>query len=224
VNPSHREERERLGAYVLGGLTVDERHAVEHHLVGCPECRDEVSRLSSLPPLLSRLSPEEARDGTLLPSTDLADRLVAEVAAETTALRRQVRRLRRVAAAAAAAAILLAVGLVANLPGAGPDLDPPLVAEVVPIAADAGDTEGTASAYAWEWGTTVELQVSALPPRDRYVVWTLTQDGRREQAGTWGPTADQGAYLRSASAVPRQDLARVEVLDPEGTVLFAFDF
>lgn len=219
------EIAERLGAYVLGGLPADERHAVEQHLSSCPECRDELSRLSSLPPLLGRLSAEEARGGTLVPPTTLADRVAGEVGAEAADLRRQVRRLRLVAAAAAALSLVAAaVAVVVSQPGGGPALDPPLVAEVVPVAADAAGTEGTAAAYAWEWGTTVELEVSDLPARDAYVLWTVGEDGSREQAGTWGPTADHGARLRSASSIQRHDLTRVEVQDPAGTVLFAFDF
>jgi anti-sigma factor RsiW len=218
-----REQRERLGAYVLGALASAERHEVEAHLAACRECREEVARLSSLPPLLGRLSAAEARGGTLLPPSALAGRVLAGAEAAAGRLRRQVRRL-RVAAAAAAVVALAAVGLVVTGTDGEPRLDPPIVARVVPVAADAAATEGTAAAFAWEWGTTVELDVSSLPARDTYVVWTLDDAGRPEQVGTWGPTAAHAARVRSASSIQRDELSRVEVRDRDGTVLFAFDF
>ena len=76
---------------------------------------------------------------------------------------------------------------------------------------------------AWEWGTTVELDLEDLPPADRYVVWTVAADGRREQAGTWGWTASGHAYVRGASAIQRGDLAQIEVAEADGAVLACFD-
>lgn len=79
-------------------------------------------------------------------------------------------------------------------------------------------------ANAWDWGTTVELELGQLPARDRYVVITVADDGRREQAGTWGATAARAARVRSASSIQRDDLRRVEVTVADGAVLFTFDF
>lgn len=224
MSDGHQQHREALGAYVLGALDPAERQAVEAHLAGCATCRDEVARLSALPQLLGRLSPEEAEGDRLLPSPGLAPRIAAAAAEEAVRLQRQVRRWRRATAAASAAAVLALV-LVATDPfDGGTDLAPPLVATVEGVAADATGTAGRASAYAWEWGTTVELELADLPARDRYVVITVADDGRREQAGTWGPTAARAARVRSASSIAREDLRRVEVTDPDGEVLFAFDF
>ncbi|HEY9294742.1 MAG TPA: zf-HC2 domain-containing protein, partial [Microlunatus sp.] len=47
-------------AYVLGALSVPERHAFEDHLAGCDECRTAVNELAAMPGLLSQLPAAEA--------------------------------------------------------------------------------------------------------------------------------------------------------------------
>lgn len=223
MSDTHARLRESLGAYLLGALDPADRHEVEAHLATCASCRDELSRLSALPPLLGRLSEDEAIDARLLPPPDLAPRVVLAAAADAQHLHRQVRRWRLATAVAAAAALLATV--IAVDPFAGPpDVGDPLVASAQAVAPDAAATAGTAAAYEWEWGTTVELDVKSLPPRDGYVVHTVDQQGRREQAGTWGPTAARAARLRSASAIDRARLERVEVTDTDGQLLFVFEF
>ena len=88
----------------------------------------------------------------------------------------------------------------------------------------AATTTGQASASAWEWGTTVELQLADLPRRDGYVLWAVDDDGRRERAGTWGSTESGAALVRGASSIPRTELARVEVTDRQGRTLLTFNF
>lgn len=215
-----RHVRHELGAYVLGALDPAERRDVEVHVADCATCRDELAHLSGLPPLLDRITPDEA-------SADVAavGRRVAAAADRTAAdehvrARREVRRWRLVAAAASVVALVSLA--VAWEPWAPPPPDR-LVVRVVPVASGS-DVAGTVAAYAWEWGTTLELEVSDLPPETAYLVWAVAEDGRRERAGTWGPTSDRGATVRAATAVLRPDLATVEVTDPDGRVLFAAEF
>jgi anti-sigma factor RsiW len=212
--------RTDLGAYVLGGLDPAERHAVDRHLATCATCREELAALSALPPLLNRLSPAEATTDLDEVDADLSAVLDRSVGEERRRLGRAVVRWRAIAAAAVAAAVL--VGAVAWQPWQ----EPPdrLRVEVVPVAADAGALDGTVAAYAWEWGTTVEIRVRDLPPRATYVVLAVGDDGRRERAGTWGPTSDHAALVRGASAIQRDDLARVEVTGPDGGQVFAASF
>ncbi|QDP95910.1 hypothetical protein FOE78_08375 [Microlunatus elymi] len=47
-------------AYVLGALTVPQRHAFEDHLADCADCRTAVSELAAMPGLLSQLPAAEA--------------------------------------------------------------------------------------------------------------------------------------------------------------------
>lgn len=209
-----------LGAYVLGALEPDERRAVEDHVAHCPTCRDELASLSALPPLLDRLTVEEASSDVARVSAELAAHGRRAAATEHARLRRYLRRWQ----AAAVAAVLLAV--VAVVGAWEPWEEPPdrLVAQLVPVADDAGAVEGTIAAYAWEWGSTIEIEVEDLPPRTAYLVWAVAEDGERERAGTWGPTDHGGATVRAASAILRPSLDRVQVTDPEGTPLFEAQF
>lgn len=214
----HRDHREALGAYVLGALEPDERHVVEAHLGTCPACRDEVARLSALPHLLDHLDEGEAADATLVPPPGLGARVATTSLLEGTRLRRQVRAWRAATGLAAAAALVVVV-----LWSPWSDPAPTFDRWVLDPSHVAGGVEGTAAALAWEWGTTVELDLEALPPADRYVVWAIAEDGRREQAGTWGRTASGRATVRGASAIQRTDLHQIEVTALDGPVLATFD-
>lgn len=220
MTPEHQELREALGAYVVGGLDPAERRRVEQHLADCRECTGELARLSPLPGLLSRVNEQEATGDLLVPPDGLLDDVIARLADERRTLRTRLVRWR--AAAVAAAVATAGAVLVAIAPWeTGPDRT---VAAVEPVAAEAAATGGQAAAIPWEWGITVEVAVTDLPPRDRYIIWAVADDGRRERAGTWGPTASGAARVRGASSIDRADLARVVVSDPDGEALLSFDF
>lgn len=218
TGPQHQQLREALGAYVAGALDPAERRDVERHLDGCRECTGELARLSPLPGLLGRVSEQEARADLLVPPADLLDGVIRRLTAQERRLRAQVRRW-RVAAAAACLAALVAVVVAVAPWDTGPDRV--IVTSGPPPAASTTAT-GEVAAIAWEWGTTVDLQAADLPRRDRYELWAVAEDGRRERAGTWGMTASGAARVRGASSIPRADLARIEVTDPRGRVLLEF--
>jgi anti-sigma-K factor RskA len=220
MTPEHQQLREALGAYVLGALDPAERRHLEQHLKDCRDCTDELARLSPLPGLLGRVSEREVSAGLLVPSDDLLDGVIGQLAKEERSLRMQVRRWRFAAVAAAVAALVTAVVAVAPWRPT-PDR---VIAAVDPVAEDATAVTGQAAAIAWEWGTTVELRVQDLPRRNGYVLWAVADDGRRERAGTWGVTASGRAQVRGASSIPRTQLRRVEVTDREGRVIMSFDF
>jgi hypothetical protein len=115
-----REWRERLGAYVLGHLTEDERAATSAHIEGCAACRAEAESLAPLAELLPIADPAQLTT-VPAPPAELADRIAARIARE-----RRVKRRRRLAiglsgatAAAAAATVLLAIVLSSPGTGAG---------------------------------------------------------------------------------------------------------
>jgi anti-sigma-K factor RskA len=220
MTPEHQRLREALGGYVLGALDPAERRHLEQHLKECRDCTDEVARFSPLPGLLGRVSEREVRAGLLVPSDDLLDGVISRLAKEERSLRSQVRRWRMATVAASFATLVAAVIAVAPWEPV-PDR---VIAPVSPVAADATAVTGQAAAIAWEWGTTVELQVEALPQRDGYVLWAIADDGRRERAGTWGVTASGRAQVRGASSIARSELRRVEVTDRQGHLVMAFDF
>lgn len=214
-----RHVEESLGAYVLGALDPADRREVEAHVGDCARCRDELAALSGMPALLDRLTPEEATSDLRAVPASLAPELTAAAAGAVRDMRRQVRRWR--AAAAAAAAVAAVVGVLAVAPWqTAPE---PVVVALQPVAADASSVDGTVSTYAWEWGTTVEVQVANLPERSRYVVWVIDDAGERQEVGTWGPTRSGSASVHSASAVPRERIAVIEVRDDNGDLVLATD-
>jgi anti-sigma factor RsiW len=52
--------RLELGVYVLGAIGAADRSAVESHLAGCADCRNELAELAALPGLLGRVTADEA--------------------------------------------------------------------------------------------------------------------------------------------------------------------
>lgn len=222
---AHRRVRESLGSWVLGSLEGAGRREVEDHVHGCASCTAEVASLSVLPGLLDRVTDEEATRGRLLPGPASDAGLDHALGVEQARLRRHLGWW-RVGALATTALLVVAVvaGIALRQSPAPPATADRLVAAVRPVVADADATRGEAAALAWEWGTTVELDLQALPARDAYVLWAVSRSGSREQAGTWGATTDRGARVRGASSIPRQDLDRVEVTDDRGTVLLTFTF
>lgn len=215
----HREHREALGAYVLGALEPDERRALEAHLDDCAACRDELARLPALPALLDHLDEDEAVAMSLVPPAGLGARAATASLLEGGRLRRQLQTWRVATGVAAAAAVVVLLAWAPWAPGDAPRFD----RWVLEPTTAAGGVEGTAAALAWEWGTTVELDLEDLPPAEQYVVWAVSEDGRREQAGTWGRTTTGRATVRGASAIQRTDLRQIEVAALDGPVLATFE-
>ena len=220
MTPEHQQLREALGAYVIGALDPAARRDVERHLDSCRVCTNDLARLTPLPALLGRVSEQEARADLLVPPPDLLDGVIRRLTAQERRLRTQVRRWRAATVAACLAALVAVVVAVAPWQS---EPDRVVVASGPPPVASTAAT-GEVAAIAWEWGTTVELQADDLPRRERYELWAVAGDGRRERAGTWGTTASGAAKVRGASSIARSDLASVEVTDPDGRVLMRFQF
>lgn len=220
MTPEHPDLREAIGAYVLGALEPAERRAIEQHLSRCRDCAAELARLTPLPGLLARVSEPEVSDDLLVPPGDLLDGVMIRLASQERSLRTQVGRW-RMATIAACLAALVAIFVALAPWRQAPDR---VVVTAGPAATGATTATGEAAVIAWEWGTTVELQVEDLPQRGVYELWAIAEDGRRERAGTWGETASGAARVRGASSIDRADLRRVEVTDRAGRVILFFDF
>ena len=78
---AHREMRELLGAYALGGLSKDAHAAVRAHVDGCPACRGELAEIAPLADALRLVDPD-ALSVVPVPPPDLGDRIVDRVLAE----------------------------------------------------------------------------------------------------------------------------------------------
>ena len=107
-----RDIRHLLGVYVLGAIDPAERSQVDRHLSACPDCREELAGLASLPALLRRVPVAEAQQVAEEGEDDLADSQPSELMLRSLLDRTQgVRRARRWRGLAAAAAVVLVAGL-----------------------------------------------------------------------------------------------------------------
>jgi len=218
MSSEHDRMRELLGPYVLGGLDVADRARLDSHLSTCPTCRDELATYAGVPSLL-RLG-----DGPTSSSTAELDG--GALARALGAVRQGRRRRRRLTLLSSAAAAVLVLGLGATTAGlvAGqrdaPQTSP---AALRLVAVPGSPARGETSLTARPWGTSVDLDLSALPKGERFIVWVIATDGTREQAATWASTPDGVAHVTGASALARTDVAAVRVTSTQGTLLLSTD-
>ncbi len=104
------EMRRALGVYVVGAIGPADRGAVDEHLAGCADCRDELAGLAGLPALLGRVPADEAAG--LLLGRDPDPAKPALVALLDRAARLHGHRSWPRIAAAAAAGLIVGAGVV----------------------------------------------------------------------------------------------------------------
>lgn len=211
---THQELRRALGSYVLGALEPAERARIDEHLAGCPSCRDEVAFLAGVPGLLSRLSIDEARQGTLLPPPSLLPRLVTAVQNQRVRDRRRLHRWQAAAIGCALAGVAAGVLLVI------PAVASPNPAAARPLtAAPAVTATGVASLDARPWGTSVHLRLHALPPAQAYTAWAVSSSGTRSPVANWGPSPHGDADVTGATALPPGEVHVLTVTTVDGRPL-----
>lgn len=201
-----------MGAYVLGGLSPDDRRAFEAHLETCDSCREDVLRHASVPGLL--------RAGVSLPAVPpgpepgVLPRLLDAVAHD-----RAVRRRALAGGLLAAAVVVVALVLgVRGDDGSVPAPDAP-VAVIALAPAGTSSATGEGSLVAKRWGTEIQLSAAALPGDGPFRLVVISPDGSRQLAATWGPTPGGKARVTGATSLTPGDIAEVQVLDPSGAVL-----
>jgi hypothetical protein len=192
-------------AYVLGALDPERRDAFERHLQTCADCRSRVREAGSVLPALGSV-PAEAFDPvpeTLLPGL----------------LRRAAVARRRarfgIGAVAAAAAAAIAGLLVAIWPNSASSPQAQQMAAVI-----ATPVRATAAVQAKPWGTKIELHCSYVgrAPSTAYELQVRDRSGRTELLGTWrlSPERETIDYV-SGTALPKDQITRVEIALPNGT-------
>jgi anti-sigma factor RsiW len=202
--------RTDLGAYLVGSLDPAERVEVEQHLATCATCRSEMAELAPLPGVLGRIDAAEARDRLLMPSPDLLSRALAAVDAHEQHERRRLLRWKTAAAAAAVVAVL--AGVLPQLITSG--VDDKQMAVVTGVAA-----AGTGSMHQRAWGTAVHLELTGLPPASGYRAYATARDGRTEVAANWGASPDGRATVVGTTAIPRDELASIDIRTVDGRPL-----
>jgi anti-sigma factor RsiW len=199
----HTSYQEEIGAYLLGALTDLERQALERHMQGCVECREEVERLrpaaDALPRSVEQVGPPPSLKASLMEVVEREARERSGAPARPS-LRRRLRlpRLGPVRLALAGAALVLGLVLgfgVAQLAGDGSART--VVATVderrVPDAGATLRIEGDG-----EDGAILRVQgLPSLGGRQVYQAWV-----QRDGAIVPQPTFEVGADGGGAVAVP----------------------
>ncbi|WP_433293933.1 anti-sigma factor family protein [Pseudonocardia sp. CA-142604] len=199
--------RTDLGAYLVGSLDPAERAEVEQHLATCIDCRSELTELAPLPGVLGRIDAAEARDRLLTPSPDLLSRALAAVDEHGQKERHRLLRWKMAAAAAAVVAVL--AGVLPQLITNGTNGTPMAVMTGVTAA-------GVGTMHQRAWGTAVHLELSGLPPASGYRAYATARDGRTEVAANWGASPDGRATVIGTTAIPRNELASIDIRTVDG--------
>ncbi len=206
------------GAYLLGALSADERHAYEEHIAGCASCAAALAEVAGLPGLLSRLPPEAVEAVKAVGSStpplpaDLLPTLLVAVRSERGRSRRRLRVASALATAAAAVAVVL---LVPVLTPSSRQPSQVALARVgqVPISATAALVDKT-------WGTQIELRCtytgSTQYSPDSYFLVATDRTGHSEQVATWRVISGKQIKITAATALHKSDLAELEVRTPTG--------
>lgn len=202
---------ELLGAYVLGGLTADERHSFDSHLPGCGRCRSELAAAAPIPALLAQLSipayrqPSPGRLGVLL-------KAVAE---------RERRRARTRWHAGIAAACALVIGLGVGV-GVGlvRGTTLPTRGRTLPVVSMSGEAvTGRATLMGKPWGTAVEIELSGLPAAGPFTLQVSDGHGHTDPAATWAPTGNGRAIVQGASPLATANVVTLTITGPGGEPL-----
>lgn len=182
-----------LGAYVLGALETGERRRVEEHLGRCPSCAAEVAELAPLTDLLDRVDLADLTPPAVTPSPELFARMSAAAAPPARGRRRVV------ALVAAAVLAVLGIGVTVWTSGSSDQS----------VTATAGAVRATVTATSADHGSSLEVTVAGMHPRETCTLVAVGRDGTRHAAGQWPASAAGDGTWRGWAAVDRNDLAAV---------------
>ncbi|MET4096110.1 zf-HC2 domain-containing protein [Arthrobacter sp. UYCu712] len=208
-----------LGAYLLGGLDPAEAAAFEQHLGACPDCRQELDELASLPALLDAVPVADAVALTVVDLTALAaaagpglpapgaDPGPRKLLDALSARRRTVRR-RWTAAVAAAAAACLALGAFA-----APLLSPPAKPDASYSVQAGNGLQFTVGLVKKTWGTELAVDGRSLPVDGTFSLWVKDRDGVEDRACAWTATPSGRVKITGATPVQLARIASVEMRD-----------
>ena len=220
-------------AYVLGSLSPGDRRAFEDHLRECADCRESVQRLAGMPGLLALTTAETLQDA----GPQVPDSLLPSLVARARGVRRRQGWLVGGLLAASIAAILALVGTLVLWPsaegtvaaGATPSSTsastPPVAPEPM-FALEPGPMSASLELVEKKWGTAITVfckydqDIDTSTPYDLAVVDT---DGNLTSAGTWRAVPGVTARVVTATAVPRDRIAALEVQLPDGTTILRYD-
>lgn len=237
---AHRELRELLGAYALGGLPEEARARLRAHLDGCGACRAELAEISPLAHALRGVEPE-ALSAMPVPPADLGDRIIARIAEERTLAEARARRDERHGAVRARSrglmrAVVAAVLVVAALAGGtvlgratAPDQTATPPAAPLPIedmtlrAVDQSVDIESAVVVAHTWGVEARFEASGLDAGEVYRAAFRAEDGRLLPAGEFMGVGDGALTCNMQAALLRDDTTGFVVTDDDGRAVLVAD-
>lgn len=197
--------RQTLGVYVLGAIDPPERAAVDAHLAGCPECREELAGLAGLPALLGRVPFDEAERITSVyserstPAEQADDVTLAPVLVKV-AHQRKVRRWRGLAAAAA---VVLAASTAATVSMHMADAPVAVHWEHDQMTNSATHISVAVKYAAQPGGTRLEAAVTGIPKGTECEFWVIGSGGERWPAGSWTVASTwQSNWYQASSSAP----------------------
>lgn len=200
-------------AYVLGALDPDDRQRYEDHLKTCRTCTSAVRNLVGLPGLLARLTPDQVA-ATETEHEQPPPELLTALLRKANRERRGVRWRIGVAAAAVAASIATASTVIATHDTAeGPRAPVAAAVDLEPV----GDWPVTASATltTLQWGTSIEMRCEYTGDysgqKVNYSLVVYDEDGKSHSLSDWQVIPNQEAWIQAGTAVPVDDIDRVEV-------------
>ncbi|MEV7395709.1 zf-HC2 domain-containing protein [Aeromicrobium sp. NPDC092404] len=198
-------------AYVLGLLQPDDRRAYEEHLSTCASCSDAVAELAGLPGILTTLSTEEAV-ALLDPAPEPSDDLVTRLAVRAGRRRRRV----RLAIAGAGVAAALGLGIGGYALGSADEPREPAGRFVAMSAADPEVMTARLRLEERDWGTRLDWSCDyrgtpGYGGSTTYELVITDLSGRETIAATWVAASPEAASLTTISAVPKDEIKRVEI-------------
>ncbi|UKA49318.1 zf-HC2 domain-containing protein [Arthrobacter sp. FW305-123] len=203
-----------LGAYLLGGLELQEARTFEDHLATCADCRHELEQLESLPALLDSVPAADAVAlaiaGSANPLSPLYPKpeLLPEKVLVDLSVRRRKSRRRWAALVGAVAAACLAVGFLA-----GPLLNQPPKPDASYSVQSGDGLELTVGMVKKNWGTELEVEGRSMPLEGTLYLWVKGRDGAEERTCGWTATASGRIKITGATPVQLAGIAGVELRD-----------
>jgi hypothetical protein len=206
-------------AYLLGALDADERLSYEAHLATCRRCRESLTEISAIAPLLAGLDesvfaiPPEAAP-TPVPDT-LLPRLLKAAGRERARRRWFSTGLGLLAAACAIALIVIVVAS-----SSGPKPAPRAMAALV-----ATPVHATIALQPRPWGTEIDLTCwyrrgAAEPPSDRYELVAHGADGATYDLGSWQLAPGRKVIFTSGTALPGTQIKNLQITSqPNGPAI-----